>query len=69
VVTIEDGALAGGFGSSVQERASEMGLRGRALSLGASDRILPHASRKELLAELGLTPEAIAATIRKELGR
>jgi 1-deoxy-D-xylulose-5-phosphate synthase len=68
VVTIEEAALAGGFGSAVLEHAArhEAGqagahepARARVLTLGVPDRFIEHGSRAELLADLGLTAAGI----------
>jgi len=70
VVTVEDGALAGGFGSGVLECAAGMGLdTSRAVRLGVPDRFVEHGRRGELLKELGLSAAGIAGRIRKELER
>jgi 1-deoxy-D-xylulose-5-phosphate synthase len=61
VVTVEDNALAGGFGSAVNEywvehRYDTTNLR----NLGLPDRFIEHGERDALLAELGLSPDEIA---------
>lgn len=63
VVTVEEAALAGGFGSAVLELASDLGLNACPLRrLGLPDRFVAHGERRELLAELGLDEEGIART-------
>ncbi|XZE36884.1 1-deoxy-D-xylulose-5-phosphate synthase [Pirellulaceae bacterium SH501] len=65
VVTVEEGALAGGFGSAVLEAACQHGWDTRVLrTLGLPDRFIEHGERSELLADLGLDPAGIAATCR-----
>lgn len=60
VVTIEEGALAGGYGSAVLEAACDSGLDTRRLRrLGIPDAFVEHGTREELLAELGLHAEGI----------
>ncbi len=60
VVTVEEGALAGGFGSAVLEAANEAGLDTRCVHrLGIPDRFIEHGERKELLADLGLDEAGI----------
>ncbi len=55
VVTVEEGALMGGFGSAVLEAAADAGLdTSRVRRLGVPDRFIEHAERHEQLAELGL---------------
>jgi 1-deoxy-D-xylulose-5-phosphate synthase len=60
VVTVEEHALAGGFGSAVAEFLPEAGFKGRLLRLGIDDRFVEHGSRGELLDMLRLTPPAVA---------
>jgi 1-deoxy-D-xylulose-5-phosphate synthase len=55
VITVEENALAGGFGSAVLEAANAADLRtDHILRLGLPDRFIEHGERDELLAELGL---------------
>lgn len=55
LITVEEGVLAGGFGSAVLEAASDARLDIRRLKrLGIPDRYIHHGSRSELLAEIGL---------------
>ena len=69
LVTVEEGALMGGFGSAVLEAASDAGLdASRIRRLGIPDRFVEHGSRTELLAELGLSSEAIAKACRQWIG-
>ncbi len=61
VLTVEEGALAGGFGSAVLETANAVGLRTDHIHrLGIPDEFVEHGDRGELLAELGLDSEGIA---------
>ncbi len=63
VVTVEEGCLAGGFGSAVLEAAIDAGWDARRLRrLGLPDRFIEHGGRGELLADLGLDAEGIART-------
>ncbi len=65
IVTVEEHALAGGFGSAVIEAASAHADHiPPILRLGVPDRFIEHGSRAELLAELGLDAEGIAHRIR-----
>jgi 1-deoxy-D-xylulose-5-phosphate synthase len=63
VVTVEEHALAGGFGSAVGEFLLEIGYQGSVVRLGVEDRFVEHGSRQELLEMLGLSPQAIAGRI------
>jgi 1-deoxy-D-xylulose-5-phosphate synthase len=63
LVTIEEGVLAGGFGSAVWERLSDAGLAPRILRVGLPDRYVTHGSPKLLHEEIGFTGERIAERI------
>jgi 1-deoxy-D-xylulose-5-phosphate synthase len=65
VVTVEEAALAGGFGAAVLEAAADAGLdTSRVRRLGIPDQFIEHGERGELLAELGLDATGIAAACR-----
>ena len=66
VVTVEEHALAGGFGSAVADLLGEAGFGGRLVRIGVEDRFVPHGTRKELLDLLGLTAERITGRILEE---
>ena len=69
VVTVEEGTLEGGFGSAVLEAANAAGLDTRAVvRCGIADRFVEHGDRNELLADLGLSADALAETVRKHRG-
>jgi 1-deoxy-D-xylulose-5-phosphate synthase len=68
LVTVEEGVLAGGFGSAVWETLSDAGLAGgsetaRILRVGLPDRYVTHGSPKLLHEEVGFTGERIAERI------
>lgn len=70
VLTVEEGCLMGGFGSAVLEAASDLGLdASRIRRLGLPDRFIEHGERAELLADLGLDAEGIAAACREMVQR
>lgn len=70
VLIVEEGALAGGFGSAVLELFSEEGVVGvKTCRLGIPDSFVDHGSRAELLEELGLTGQGIADKARHLLDR
>jgi 1-deoxy-D-xylulose-5-phosphate synthase len=65
VVTVEEGALMGGFGSAVLEAAADAGLNtSHVRRLGIPDQFIEHGERGELLADLGLDANGIAVTCR-----
>lgn len=65
VLVVEEGVLAGGFGSAILELFSEEGVYDVKVDrLGIPDCFVEHGSRSELLADLGLTPEGIAQRVR-----
>jgi len=64
-VTLENGAVTGGFGSGVEEALHKNGFRGRVLKFGWPDEFIPHGSQESLMNAYGLTPHAIAAAISK----
>jgi 1-deoxy-D-xylulose-5-phosphate synthase len=72
VVTVEEGCLAGGFGSAVLEAANEAGLAtGHVRRLGLPDNFILHAERDEQLAEVGLDVDGIvrnALELARSLG-
>ena len=60
VLTVEEGCLAGGFGSAVLEAASDAGLStAHVRRLGLPDRFVMHAERDEQLEEVGLDVDAL----------
>jgi 1-deoxy-D-xylulose-5-phosphate synthase len=66
VVTVEEGTLEGGFGSAVLEAANAAGLDTRnVVRCGIPDRFVEHGDRNELLADLGLDADGLAAAVRK----
>ncbi|HEX6789828.1 MAG TPA: 1-deoxy-D-xylulose-5-phosphate synthase [Candidatus Krumholzibacteria bacterium] len=63
IITVEDNAVAGGFGSAVNEHLIEQGYDTAGVrNLGLPDRFIEHGERGELLSELGLSPDALADT-------
>jgi 1-deoxy-D-xylulose-5-phosphate synthase len=64
VVTVEDHALMGGFGSAVLEAASARGSRVQRLRrIGIPDRFISHGSREDCLRDVGLDVEGIVKQI------
>jgi 1-deoxy-D-xylulose-5-phosphate synthase len=69
LVTIEEGVLAGGFGSAVWETLPDSGLAPRILRVGLPDRYVTHGAPKLLHEEIGFTGERIAERIEAVVGR
>jgi 1-deoxy-D-xylulose-5-phosphate synthase len=63
VLTLEEGALPGGFGSAVLEAKEVRGGSVLVLRMGLPDRFITHGPRARLLEDLGLTPEGVARTL------
>ncbi len=64
LVTVEEGVLAGGFGSGVWETLNDAGITApRILRVGLPDRYVTHGAPALLHAEVGYTPERIAERI------
>ncbi|MEA2129978.1 MAG: 1-deoxy-D-xylulose-5-phosphate synthase, partial [Solirubrobacteraceae bacterium] len=64
LVTVEEGVLAGGFGSAVWETLEELGVHGaRILRVGLPDRYVTHGTPALLHAEVGFTGRCIAERI------
>lgn len=69
IVTLEDGAVTGGFGTGALETLAEFGVRTPVLRLGWPDRFVGHATDvKTLRAANGLAPEQMLAAIREKVG-
>ena len=66
VVTLEEGARMGGFGSAFTECAVDEKLDTRAIrTLALPDEFIEHGDRNDLLADYGLDPPAIAQACRE----
>jgi 1-deoxy-D-xylulose-5-phosphate synthase len=63
LVTVEEGVLAGGFGTAVWETLSDGGLDSRIMRVGLPDRYVTHGAPNLLHEEVGYTAEAIAERI------
>ncbi|MDR0371718.1 MAG: 1-deoxy-D-xylulose-5-phosphate synthase [Prevotellaceae bacterium] len=63
IVTVEDGAVNGGFGSAVLEFMSDNNYPVQVKRIGIPDKFIEHGTQKELYALLGLDAEGIAKTL------
>ncbi|MEU6736331.1 1-deoxy-D-xylulose-5-phosphate synthase [Streptomyces physcomitrii] len=63
VVTVEDNSRAGGVGSAVSQALRDAGVDVPLRDFGIPPRFLDHASRGEILTEIGLTAPAVARQV------
>jgi 1-deoxy-D-xylulose-5-phosphate synthase len=68
LVTLEDHALAGGFGSAVLEELNRLGLSTPVCRIGWPDQFIEHGKPDELRKKYGLTAEAALGQLRQHLG-
>ena len=68
VVTMEEGSLAGGFGSAVVETLSDHDVLVPVLRIGIPDVLVDHASPEQSKQSLGLTPPQMAERIMTRFG-
>lgn len=64
LVSIEEGCIMGGAGSAVAEALAQAGIAKPLLMLGLPDQFIDHGDPALLLAQCGLHPEGIEASIR-----
>ncbi len=64
LVTVEDGTAVNGFGAYVSSVVECLASEVRVVVVGVPDDTYEHASRGQQLAEVGLTAEGIADTVR-----
>jgi len=69
VLTVEDNGRTGGVGSMVSQALRDAGIDVPARDLGIPQRFLDHASRAQVLAEIGLTAQEVARTLVETMAR
>ena len=69
LVTIEENVVAGGAGSAVNEVLAANGVAQAIVNYGLPDRLIQHGSQGDMLRDAQLTPEGIAAFIRRHLAK
>ncbi|MBM79406.1 MAG: 1-deoxy-D-xylulose-5-phosphate synthase [Planctomycetaceae bacterium] len=70
VITVEEGALHGGFGSAVLEAVNAAGENTQSIGCcGIPDHFVEHGDRNELLSDLGLDIDGLVATAHSMAGR
>jgi 1-deoxy-D-xylulose-5-phosphate synthase len=66
IITVEEGSLAGGFGSAVMERCAQLGIENvRFHCIGIPDEYVHHGAQDVLRAQYDLHPEGIAKRVRE----
>jgi len=68
LITLEDGARLGGFGSAVTEYVVTLPDQVPVTMMGVPDRIVEHGTQRELHDEVGIGPDGIIEEVRKALG-
>ena len=65
VITVEDHAIQGGFGSAIAEFMIDHGYQAQITRLGIPDRFIEHGEQKELYDECGFDVNAIVAAVHQ----
>ncbi len=65
VITIEDGVVAGGFGSAIQEFFAAHGYSPRVEKLGLPDSFVEHGTQAELQRQCGIDEDSILEVLKK----
>ncbi|MBN2481401.1 MAG: 1-deoxy-D-xylulose-5-phosphate synthase, partial [Bacteroidales bacterium] len=63
IITIEDGVITGGFGSSVLEFMSDHDYHARVTRLGVPDRFIDHGTQQDLYRECGFDSDSIRKAV------
>ncbi|MGI8905586.1 MAG: 1-deoxy-D-xylulose-5-phosphate synthase [Candidatus Sumerlaeaceae bacterium] len=69
LISVEDGAATGGFGSAVNEALVAQGLPGHCIILGTPDFFIEHGDQPSQQDEAGISPAKIAERVREALNR
>lgn len=67
IITLEDGAKLGGFGSAVAEYLAEKADKPTLTIMGLPDRIIEHGTQEELHAEVGIDAKALIEVVKQKL--
>ncbi|HTX55602.1 MAG TPA: 1-deoxy-D-xylulose-5-phosphate synthase [Candidatus Acidoferrales bacterium] len=67
ILTLEEHSLAGGFGSAVVERVSDLGLPVRVQRVGVADVLVQHDSQPSQRALFGLSAQSVAERLARAL--
>ncbi|WP_025666827.1 1-deoxy-D-xylulose-5-phosphate synthase [Aquimarina megaterium] len=63
IITVEDGVIKGGFGSSILDFANQNDFKNNIVTLGIPDQFIHHGTVEELQEICGISPEKILDTI------
>ena len=69
IVTLEEGALRGGFGQAVAEHLLSSGFEGKFKALAIPDSFVTHGSRAQLLKDVRLDADGIRSTLEEFLAQ
>jgi 1-deoxy-D-xylulose-5-phosphate synthase len=69
IVTVEDGVIAGGFGSAVIEFMNDNGYQANVKRLGVPDTFVDHGTQQELYKECGFDADSIYEVIKSMIPR
>ena len=69
ILTVEENSIQGGFGATLSQYLANSGFTGKIVNLAIPDHFIEQGSRTQLLKDLGLTAEKIAAKIKAEIAR
>jgi 1-deoxy-D-xylulose-5-phosphate synthase len=67
IATLENGAVAGGFGSAVREALASRGLSVPVETFGWPDEFVGQGTTSQLMADYGLVPERVSAAVLARL--
>lgn len=65
IITIEDGVITGGFGSTILEFMSENGYQNKLRRLGVPNQFIEHGTRDELYKLVGIDVKGIISSVKK----
>ena len=69
IITVEDGAIKGGFGSAILEFMAVNGYSSQVKVLGIPDRFIEHGSLRQLYKLCGIDKNGIIRAIKEMLGK
>jgi 1-deoxy-D-xylulose-5-phosphate synthase len=69
VVTLEDGVVAGGFGSALMEMLADAGVVRNVTCIGVPDHFLPFGTASDIMEQIGMDPGSVVERVLVALGR